>query len=97
MRGQVRFLHTMRLLLNLIFPNLKEQCIMPKGVKLLPVADLTLIFLNVCNLIKGNCWYYFSLIQLFVVPVSIKALHIDVPILVGNVVPCSVPIITSLV
>ena len=33
--------------------------------------------------------------QLFVVPVSIKALHIEVPILVGNVVPCSVPIITS--
>ena len=33
--------------------------------------------------------------QLFVAPVSIKALHIDALILVGNVVPCSVPIITS--
>ena len=33
--------------------------------------------------------------QLFVAPVSIKVLHMDVPILVGNVVPCSVPIITS--
>ena len=33
--------------------------------------------------------------QLFVAPVSIKVLHIEVPILVGNVVPCSVPIITS--
>ena len=33
--------------------------------------------------------------QLFIVPVSIKALHIEVPILVGKVVPCSVPIITS--
>ena len=33
--------------------------------------------------------------QLFVAPVSIKALHMEVPILVGNVVPCSVPIITS--
>ena len=33
--------------------------------------------------------------QLFVAPVSIKVLHKDVPILVGNVVPCSVPIITS--
>ena len=42
-RGQVRFLHTISLLLNVIFPNSKEQCIMPKGVKLLPVADLTLI------------------------------------------------------
>ena len=45
MRGRVRFLQTMRLLWNLIFPNSKEQCITPKGVKLLPVADFTLIFL----------------------------------------------------
>ena len=34
--------------------------------------------------------------QLFVVPVSMKALHIDVPILVENGVPCSVPITTFL-
>ena len=33
--------------------------------------------------------------QLFVAPVSIKAIHMDVPILVGNVVPCFVPIIPS--
>ena len=33
--------------------------------------------------------------QLFVAPVSIKALHVDAPILIGNVVPCSVPITTS--
>ena len=95
MRGWVRFLHTMRLLLNDIFPSLKEQCIMPKGVKLLPMADFTLIFFNFCIFIEGNCWQYLSLMQLFVAPVSIKALHMEVPILVGNVVPCSVPIITS--
>ena len=35
--------------------------------------------------------------QLFVAPVSIKVLHREVPILVGNVVPCSVPIMTSYV
>ena len=34
--------------------------------------------------------------QLFVAPVSINMLHIDVLTLVGKVVPCSVPIITSL-
>ena len=51
-RGWVRFLHTMRLLLNVIFPNLKEQCIMPKGVKLLPMADLTLIFVIFASLLK---------------------------------------------
>ena len=28
-------------------------------------------------------------------PVSIRALHIEVPILVGEVVPCSIPMITS--
>ena len=33
--------------------------------------------------------------QLFVAPVSIRALHTEVPILVGNVVPCSIPIMTS--
>ena len=38
---------------------------------------------------------YSSLIQLLVAPVSIKALHTEVPILVGKVVPCSDPIITS--
>ena len=43
-RGLVRFLQTIRLLLNLIFPSSKEQFIMPKGVKLLPVADLMLMF-----------------------------------------------------
>ena len=33
--------------------------------------------------------------QHLVAPVSINALHIVVPSLVGNVVPCSDPIITS--
>ena len=33
--------------------------------------------------------------QLPVVPVSINALHIIVPILVGKVVPCLDPMITS--
>ena len=33
--------------------------------------------------------------QLFVAPVSINALHMEFPILVGKVVPCSVPMITS--
>ena len=45
-RGLVRFLHMIRLLLNLIFPNSKEQFIMLKGIKLLPMADFTLIFLD---------------------------------------------------
>ena len=40
-------------------------------------------------------WKHFSLIQLLVAPVSIKALHTEVPILVGKVVPCSEPITTS--
>ena len=52
MRGQLRFLHTMRLLWNFIFPNSKEQCIMPKGIKLLPVADFTLIFLAFAFLLR---------------------------------------------
>ena len=33
--------------------------------------------------------------QLFIAPVSINVLHMEVPILVGKVVPCSVPMITS--
>ena len=49
MRGLVRVLQTIRLLLNLIFPNSKEQFIMPKGVKLLPVADLTLMFFQMMD------------------------------------------------
>ena len=40
MRGQVRFLQMIKLVWNFVFPRLKEQCITPKGVKLLPVADL---------------------------------------------------------
>ena len=42
--GLVRFLHTMKSPLNLNFPNSKEQFIRPKGIRLLPVADLTFIF-----------------------------------------------------
>ena len=52
----VRFLQMIRLLWNLIFPSSKEQLIMPKGVKLLPVANFTLTFFNVCIFIVGNCW-----------------------------------------
>ena len=56
MRGWVRFLQTMRLVWNYIFPSSKEQYIMPKGVKSLPVADFTLTFFNLCIFIVGNCW-----------------------------------------
>ena len=45
--------------------------------------------------VKDKFWKYFSLIQLLVAPVSIKALHTGVPILVGKVVHCSDLIITS--
>ena len=45
-RGLVRFLHTMKSLLNLVFPNSKVQSTIPKGDKLLPAADLTWIFDN---------------------------------------------------
>ena len=43
-RGLVRFLHTIKSPLNFILPNSNEQFTKLMGVKLLPVADLTLIF-----------------------------------------------------
>ena len=46
-RGLVRFLHTMKSLLDFIFPNSKEQFIGPKGIRLLTVADLTLYFAQI--------------------------------------------------
>ena len=42
--GLVRFLHTIKSLLNLVPPKSKVQFTNPMGVKLLPVADLTLMF-----------------------------------------------------
>ena len=65
------------------------------GAKLLPVADLTLTFCNKWIFDNCNFLYYSSLIQHLVAPVSISALHTVVPILVGKVVPCSNPMITS--
>ena len=43
-KGSSKILHMMKSLLNCTLPNSKEQLIRPKGVKLLPVADLTLMF-----------------------------------------------------
>ena len=94
-RGLVRLLHMMKSPLNFIFPNSKVQCTIPMGTRLLPVADLTLIFCMKWVFVKDRFCKYFSLIQLLVAPVSIKALHTEVPILVGKVVPCSDPIMTS--
>ena len=45
-RGLVRFLHTIKSLLNSVFPNSKVQLTNPTGARLLPVADFTLIFCN---------------------------------------------------
>ena len=45
-RGLVRFLHTIKSLLNLAFSNSNVQSTIPKGAKLLPVADLTWMFSN---------------------------------------------------
>ena len=45
-RGLVRFLHTMKLQLNVVSPNTEDQFTNPMGDRLLPVADLTLTFCN---------------------------------------------------
>ena len=45
-RGLVRFLHTIKSLLNLVFPNSNVQSTIPKGAKLLPVTDLTWMFVT---------------------------------------------------
>ena len=53
-RGLVRFSQAIKSLLNFIFPNSKEQFIRPKGVKLLSVADLTLMFHMTWILVDGK-------------------------------------------
>ena len=91
----MRFLHTIKLKLNDVSPNMKLQFTSPTGAKLLSVADLTLTFCKRWIFDSCNFLQYSSLIQHLVAPVSIKALHIVVPTLVENVVPCSDPMITS--
>ena len=44
----------MKSLVNAVFPNSKVQSTIPKGDKLLPVADLTWIFDNKQILFKCN-------------------------------------------
>ena len=56
MRGRVKFRQTTRLFTNQRVPNSNEQLIMPKGVRLLPVADFTLIPPTFCILKGGKHW-----------------------------------------
>ena len=85
----------MQSLVNVIFPNSKVQSTIPKGDKLLPVADLTWIFDNKLILFKCSFRYYASLIQLLVALVLINALQSVEPTFIGKVVPCSDLITTS--
>ena len=46
MRALVRFLHTIKSKSNDVSPNIKVQFTSPIDARLLPVADLTLMFCN---------------------------------------------------
>ena len=85
----------MKSLTKVVFPSFKGQLTIPNGDKLLPVADFTHVLLTEHKLSKCSVLQYDSLMQHLVAPVSIKALQIVDPTLVGKVVPCSEPIITS--
>ena len=85
----------MKSLTKVVFPSFKGQLTIPNGDKLLPVADFTCVLLTEHKLFKCSVLQYDSLMQLLVAPVSIKALQIVDPTLVGKVVPCSEPITTS--
>ena len=56
MRGWVRFQHTTRLFMNWMLPNSNKQLITPKGDKLLPVPDLTLMLPAFCISVVGKHW-----------------------------------------
>ena len=44
----------MKSFVNAVFPNSKVQFMIPKGDKLLPVADLTCVLVNECILFNCN-------------------------------------------